>query len=516
MDKLKKPKFTYLYAVFFIIIIFALLLAGIVIYQFCELKEANKELAAANEELIEKYDEAIKIIETANGERVVVQSGEPNRNNEVITELEAMKLFNEQFYSFKSDWQALITMFTILVSIFTILIPVFNYVFVVKDQLCSYQKEFNKIKDDFEDNKEGAVKAAAQALDEKYNEVEDKLKEHEKKLEVLIIEATRMTQKDIKNETEDNDLSKVDSLALRIRAAKEFYKSNYKTVIELLTEAIKLNPNKADYYNNRGVTYHAMKRYEKALEDKTKAIELEPENAGYYNSRGATYHAMKRYEKALEDKTKAIELEPENARYYDNRGVTYHAMKRYEKALEDSTKAIELEPENARYYDSRGVTYHAMKRYEEALEDSTKAIELEPENAEYLAFNAYSLFKRNQYIDSVLAINKSISLDPNLGYAYRVRGKIELKNAKLNSMPCIQSVLDDLNQAILLDKDSSKSSYHFHTRAEYYLYVGEDEKAYADLQEALKLNDQNEYAYFYLSKYWERKGNIEEARKILN
>ena len=133
MKIFKYPKFIYFYTFCFIILIVILSLSGIIYNQFRIMKNANIELNDANGKLINEFEKIVEFAESEDGEVVIIKSKEDIISKDAISELDAMKLFNSQFDSFKSDWQALITIFTILVSVFAIAIPMFNYMFVVKD-----------------------------------------------------------------------------------------------------------------------------------------------------------------------------------------------------------------------------------------------------------------------------------------------------------------------------------------------------------------------------------------------
>jgi tetratricopeptide (TPR) repeat protein len=149
------------------------------------------------------------------------------------------------------------------------------------------------------------------------------------------------------------------------------------------TEAIKLDPNGAVHYVDRGRAYAALKENKKALNDYNKAIELK-EYPPAYNYRGDMYKNLKDYSKALADYSKAIELNPEKAKdyFYTNRGQVYLELFEDEKALEDFSKALELKKDYANYFWRGYAFYKMMDRPKEAIADFEKALELEPDNAE--------------------------------------------------------------------------------------------------------------------------------------
>ena len=98
--------------------------------------------------------------------------------------------------------------------------------------------------------------------------------------------------------------------------------------IEEYNKAIKLNPNLAGAYNNRGFAYHNLKEYEKAIKDYNKAIELNPNLTDAYNNRGVAYYNLEEYEKAIKDYNKAIELDPNLPLVYDNIGLARSKSKK--------------------------------------------------------------------------------------------------------------------------------------------------------------------------------------------
>ena len=81
-------------------------------------------------------------------------------------------------------------------------------------------------------------------------------------------------------------------------------------------------------------------KYPFAIADYDKAIELNPDDADTYINRGISYKNLKESQKAIADYTKAIELNPDYATAYNNRGLAYYDLKEFPKAIADYTKAI--------------------------------------------------------------------------------------------------------------------------------------------------------------------------------
>jgi serine/threonine protein kinase len=175
-------------------------------------------------------------------------------------------------------------------------------------------------------------------------------------------------------------------------------------------------------YNNRGMSYAHLRRYEDAVSDYTNAIRLAPTFAGAYSNRGLAYEMLKRYPEALADFTEAITLDPAYMKAHYNRGHVYETLERYDDALVDYGTAIRIEPTNADSWYNRGNIYLRLQRYEEAISDFTRTIELNPNHA--FAFNnrgwTYSLVQR--YDEALADLNHAISMDSTSSESHLNRG----------------------------------------------------------------------------------------------
>ena len=295
------------------------------------------------------------------------------------------------------------------------------------------------------------------------------------------------------------------AIAYNNRGAILYEMGRYEGALEDYDRAIQHQLDYAIAYNNRGNTLYEMDRYEEALEDMNHAIMLQPDNAKFYDSRGVTLHEMRRYEEALEDKNRAIQLQP-NAQFYYNRGATLHEMNRYEEALEDCNRAVKLQPDNARFYDSRGVTLHQMGRYEEALEDQDHAIQLQP-NAQFYYNHGATLHDMGRYGESLENKNYAIKLQPDNAEFYDSRG------VTLHEMHRYEEALEDKNHAIKLQPDNAR---FYNSRAITLGTMSQYEEALEDHNHAIKLQPDNAKFYDSRSTTLHKMGRYEEALEDCN
>ena len=120
------------------------------------------------------------------------------------------------------------------------------------------------------------------------------------------------------------------------------YPTSTPTVMEKLDEAIRINPQDAMAYYNRGSMYRQLGQYERAIQDHDEAIRLDPQSTWAYHNRGIAYDELGQYERAIQDYDEVIRINPQNAIAYYNRGLTYAELGKSVESERDIQKAKEL------------------------------------------------------------------------------------------------------------------------------------------------------------------------------
>lgn len=93
-----------------------------------------------------------------------------------------------------------------------------------------------------------------------------------------------------------------------LKANEKYYQKDYKGAIADYTEAIRLNPNFAEAYNNRGLVRNELGDKQGALADYNTAIKINPNDAEAYNNRGIVRYELGDKLLAIADLQKASEL----------------------------------------------------------------------------------------------------------------------------------------------------------------------------------------------------------------
>jgi serine/threonine-protein kinase len=217
--------------------------------------------------------------------------------------------------------------------------------------------------------------------------------------------------------------------------ALAYNEREYDKAIADFGEAIRLNPRKVEYYENRGKKYvlraqeYSTKNdYDNAIADFTDGIRLAPNEARLWNARGSAYLNKGDWQKALPDINETIRLAPWPD-HYCNRGCAYMLKGDYAAAILDLDRSIQLNPRyNTRAFFIRGLVYFHRQEYDRAIADLTEAIEGYPSFAGYAHQPRGEAYLKKGDLDKALAdLNKAIMLNPSPASPYAVRSEIYAK-----------------------------------------------------------------------------------------
>lgn len=167
-----------------------------------------------------------------------------------------------------------------------------------------------------------------------------------------------------------------------LQAGDRYDRGGYNEAIDNYDEAIRLNPNYAVAYNNRGLARSKMGDKQGAFDDYNRAIYLNPNSAETYYNRGSVRADLGDKQGAFKDYSQALSLEPNLVAAYNNRGNVRYELGDLRGAIEDYDRAISLNPNLAEIYSNRGLAKSKLQDKEGAIEDYNRSISLNAKNAE--------------------------------------------------------------------------------------------------------------------------------------
>jgi tetratricopeptide (TPR) repeat protein len=129
----------------------------------------------------------------------------------------------------------------------------------------------------------------------------------------------------------------------------------------------------------RGTAFSHRGENGRALADFNEAIRLEPNNAGAFNNRGLVWNAQGESERAIADFSESIRLAPDKAAAaYYNRGRVWYRLKDYARALADLGEAARLDPADADNLYWRGLARRANGDVAGGERDMAAARKIDP------------------------------------------------------------------------------------------------------------------------------------------
>jgi len=157
----------------------------------------------------------------------------------------------------------------------------------------------------------------------------------------------------------------------------------YEQCIATAQEAIDVNPQYAEAYNNIGAAYVKLKQYDKAIDALKQALKIKPSLALARNNLDSAERELK------SQGPKAADL---TAAGYINLSLYYFNNKRYQDCIDACYKALALKPGYDLAYNNICASYNKLGKYPEAIAAAKKGLQSNPNN-EFLKNNLAEAIK---------------------------------------------------------------------------------------------------------------------------
>ncbi|GAB4305987.1 MAG: hypothetical protein Kow0090_21350 [Myxococcota bacterium] len=161
------------------------------------------------------------------------------------------------------------------------------------------------------------------------------------------------------------------------RAADFYYNEKYELALKALDEAIKIKPDFAEAWSNKGVVLDKLGRTDDALKALDEAIKIKPDLAEAWYNKGNALAKLGRTDDALKAYDEAIKIKPDYAEAWSNKGFVLAMLGRRDDALKAYDEAIKIKPDLAGAWYNKACAYSLIGVKKEALENLSKAISLD-------------------------------------------------------------------------------------------------------------------------------------------
>lgn len=332
-------------------------------------------------------------------------------------------------------------------------------------------------------------KSLASGKAKKSAESKKDVKDTERVVDALLSDSPHLSLEDAEKKYMRFSKASQDWKEYRKAAEAAMNLDDYDSCETLMTRAIELNPNVAEFYFYRGKARNnsLTQKTDGAIEDFEKAIEMGTKDPGVYESLAGTYDSRKQPDKAIETLTMGISVCGDTKKLYRARATVYLGRGEKEKALADYNKALEMTPSFTRGYIMRAQLYESLGRYEEALADYENVSKFEHDGTKLdtrsvaKKLRAALLSKLDRHQEALAVLDQALEEQKNDDELLRLRGE------QYMALKQYDKAIADLTRSIEVAPHYARMTYEARSKA--YEAAGKPELAAKDLERAAKLKE---------------------------
>lgn len=172
-----------------------------------------------------------------------------------------------------------------------------------------------------------------------------------------------------------------------LEAARQFAKQGEKFFMEhrldeainAYDQALKLQANLPEVWNNRGVVLTRLKRYQEAIASYEQAIQIRADYPDAWSNRGVALAKLKYYEAAVFSYDRAIQLKEDYLDAWNNRGQALMNLQQYDEAIASFNNAAKIRPDFYRTWYNKARCYALKDNRELAIENLRRALRIDAE-----------------------------------------------------------------------------------------------------------------------------------------
>jgi tetratricopeptide (TPR) repeat protein len=192
--------------------------------------------------------------------------------------------------------------------------------------------------------------------------------------------------------------------------------------IEWFAQAIRQNPDVADYFSNLGTALQRQGRLDDAVKSFDRALVLKPELTEVWYKLGEVLQQQKRYDEAILSFDQALTLNPQYREAANAGALLHFDTGRYDEAIARFERSLEIDPGQAGAFHLKGICQLRLQRFAEALANCTKALALAPDNPEITNNIGLVLQRLARNEEALGYFDRVIALRPQFALAFNHRG----------------------------------------------------------------------------------------------
>ena len=241
--------------------------------------------------------------------------------------------------------------------------------------------------------------------------------------------------------------------------------------IDWFAQAIRQNPDVADYFSNLATVLVNRGRIDEAIKSLDRALTLKPDWAELWYRMGLLLEQQGRTAEAGLCFDRALDvgcLEAANAA-----ALSHFNAGRYEEAISRFERSFEIDPTQAGAIHFKGICQLRLKRFEDAHQTCLRALALAPANHEIANNVGLALLRLGRSEEALGFFDRVIALNPRFALAHNHRA------AALMALHRFDEALAGFDQALAIDPELADAHWN---GALLRLLLGDFERGWAERQ----------------------------------
>jgi tetratricopeptide (TPR) repeat protein len=210
--------------------------------------------------------------------------------------------------------------------------------------------------------------------------------------------------------------------ALHLLGAIEFQRGRLEDAVQLICQALEINPKSEEAHFNMGMILLSLKRPEDALASFDRALLIQPDFLEALFNRGNVLADLKRPEDALASFDRALLIRPDFLEALFIRGNVLVDLNRQQDALMSYDRALAIKADFPEALNNRGNTLVNLKQPEDALVSLDRALVISPDFPEALNNRGTALMDLNRPEDALSSFDRALVISPDFPEAFNNRG----------------------------------------------------------------------------------------------
>ena len=167
-----------------------------------------------------------------------------------------------------------------------------------------------------------------------------------------------------------------DLIGLTQSAVKKQEIGAYEEAVELLDQAIKIDPRFVPAFYLKGQVYEEWDKRQEAIQAYKKALEIEATHEGARLGLGSVYSKLNRNDLAIQEYKKVAATRPNDPELHFQIALQYWFIQKLPECAEHYLKVIEINPDHMQAHLNLASVYERMKDWENAFDQIEFALRL--------------------------------------------------------------------------------------------------------------------------------------------